>query len=54
LVFADGVPVPLDPNNGWTYVDSTQTAITLHGSSCNAILNGTAQQVMIAFPCYLI
>ena len=53
-VFADGVPVPSDPNNGWTYIDSTQTAITLRGSPCDAILNGTAHQVMIAFPCSLI
>jgi hypothetical protein len=50
-VFADGKQVPQAANDGWTYTDATQTAITFNGSSCNATLSGTDQQVMIAFHC---
>ena len=51
LVLADKSTVPLDPNDGWTYSDSTHTTLTLHGSSCDAILSGAVQQLSIVFHC---
>jgi hypothetical protein len=50
-VLADGSTVPLDPNDGWTYGDSTHTTLTLHGLSCDAIRSGAARQVSIVFRC---
>jgi len=52
-VYADGQQIPQDANNGWTYSDSTHTAVTLRGSSCDAIRAGALQQVTIAFNCLI-
>jgi hypothetical protein len=46
-------PIPQDANNGWTYSDTTHTSITLHGSSCAAVENGTITNVTIIFNCHL-
>jgi hypothetical protein len=47
-------PIPQDANNGWTYSDTTHTAITLHGSSCDAVMAGTTTTVTIIFNCHII
>ena len=52
-VSADGMSVPQDSNNGWTYVDASHTSLTFHGSSCDAVLAGTIQHVFIVFNCYI-
>jgi hypothetical protein len=52
-VFEDAQPVRQDANDGWTYSDITHTAVTLRGSSCDAIRAGTVQQVTIAFNCLI-
>jgi hypothetical protein len=48
-----GTYVPQDPLNGWTYTDESQFGIDLHGSACDAAINGAAGAVTIVFPCYL-
>jgi hypothetical protein len=46
--------IPQDANNGWTYTDNTHTSITLHGSSCDAVMAGTVTTVTIIFNCHII
>ena len=36
-VLFDGIPVPMDPSNGWTFDDGTTTVLTVHGSYCHAL-----------------
>jgi len=53
-VYADGTPIPQDPNDGWTYTDSTLTSLTLHGASCAGVRSGATAAVAIVFRCPLI
>ncbi|HWJ56612.1 MAG TPA: vWA domain-containing protein [Vicinamibacterales bacterium] len=46
--------IPQDANNGWTYTDNTHTSVTLHGSSCDAVMAGTITTVTIIFNCHII
>jgi hypothetical protein len=46
--------IPQDANNGWTYTDTTHTSITLHGTSCDAVMAGTVTTVTIIFNCHII
>jgi len=50
---AAGTPtkVPEDPTNGWTYTDATNTAIQLHGSSCDGVKSGTYTNVQFVYAC---
>jgi hypothetical protein len=50
---AAGTPtkVPNDPTNGWTYTDSTDTSITLHGTYCDGVTNGTYSNVEYVYAC---
>ena len=47
-VFIDGVQVPQDPDNGWTYTDATEASIELHGTACE-LANQSATGVTIRF-----
>jgi hypothetical protein len=42
-----------DPNNGWTYTDANMTSVILHGSACDAVMNGTFTAVSIKFICII-
>ncbi len=50
---ASGTPtkVPNDPNNGWTYTDSTDMSITLHGTYCDGVKSGTYSNVGFVYAC---
>ncbi|HLK90246.1 MAG TPA: vWA domain-containing protein [Polyangia bacterium] len=50
---ANGNPtkVPQDPNNGWSYTDSTMKAIQLNGSYCDSIKSGTYSNVKFVYAC---
>lgn len=50
-IIVDGMPVPPDPTNGWTYTDRTQQIIRIGGPTCDAIKNGTVQTVWVEFYC---
>ena len=52
-MFVDGVAVPRDTShtNGYDYADPAMGSITFYGSTCLAIVDGTAQNVTIAFYC---
>jgi hypothetical protein len=52
-VTGDNGTIPQDANNGWTYTDTTHTSITLHGSSCDAVMAGTIMTVTIIFNCHI-
>jgi hypothetical protein len=52
-VTGNDTPIPQDANNGWTYTDNTHTAITLHGTSCDAVTAGTITTVTIIFNCHV-
>jgi hypothetical protein len=43
--------VPQDATNGWTYTDSTDTAIQLNGSYCDAVKGGTYTNVQFVYAC---
>src|SRR4051794_11297280 len=45
----DSATIPLDPANGWTYTDSTHTALRLHGSACEAVRNGTSTVYVLLY-----
>jgi hypothetical protein len=49
---SDSTSIPQDGENGWTYTDVSATAIQLHGSACDAVLNGGAA-VFIFFICHV-
>jgi hypothetical protein len=48
-----GVPIPADANDGWSYLDSTHTAIQLHGEVCAAARADRTQAPAITFRCLL-
>jgi len=50
-VVVDGVTVPQDVTNGWTYTDATQRVIQINGPTCDAIKAGTVQTVWLHFYC---
>jgi hypothetical protein len=49
---SDSGQIDQDPMNGWTYASQNMTAVHLHGSSCDAVRNGTARNVTIVFQCF--
>jgi Mg-chelatase subunit ChlD len=49
-VYLDGVLVPKDSNNGWSFGSSEQTVI-LNGTLCTQITSGTATKVQVLFGC---
>jgi hypothetical protein len=50
---ATDMTIPQDANNGWTYTDNSHTSVTLHGSSCDAVMAGTITTVTIVFNCHV-
>ncbi len=51
-VTVDGMTVPQDPTNGWTYDNpSNPTSITLHGTSCTDLKNNPNASVEIVLGC---
>jgi von Willebrand factor type A domain len=50
---ASGNPtkVPEDSTNGWSYTDTTDTAIQLNGSYCDSIKAGTYSNVQFVYAC---
>jgi hypothetical protein len=50
-VKADGVDIPMDATNGWTFTDGTMTSVTVHGTACDMIEAGNIQNVTIVFRC---
>jgi hypothetical protein len=48
-----GVPVPPDANDGWSYLDSTHTAIQLRGTACDVARADRTQLPAITFRCLL-
>jgi len=55
-VLLDGVPIPRDTTggSGWDYTDETFTTIDIHGTSCDALMNGSAAAVTVFFYIILI
>lgn len=45
------VQIPSSTTNGWTYTDSTKTSITLVGSTCDNLKNGTYSKVQFVYTC---
>jgi hypothetical protein len=50
-VSAGGFAIPRDVDNGWSYADTTETTIQLHGSSCE-VVRSNAYAVTISFSCF--
>ena len=51
-VLIDGAEVPQLPDDGWTFVDATETSIELHGAAC-ARATQSPTGVTIVFTSYL-
>lgn len=49
-VWSNGVQVPADPNNGYTYDDNGPT-VTLHGASCDQLKNNPSTKVQVVYGC---
>jgi von Willebrand factor type A domain len=45
------VEIPQDPTNGWTFTDSTDRWISLNGSFCVALMDGTYSDVTVSYGC---
>jgi hypothetical protein len=45
----DNGTIPQDPANGWTYTDWSHTALRLHGSSCDAVRNGSSAVYVLLY-----
>jgi hypothetical protein len=51
-VTINGMTIPQDPTNGWTYDNPTNpTSITLHGTSCSELQNDPMANVQIVLGC---
>jgi hypothetical protein len=53
-VFGDGTKIPRDTTrtNGWDYVDgSGQNSIQIYGSTCDQVIAGTIQNLVVTFRC---
>jgi hypothetical protein len=49
-VEADHVPIPNDATNGWQY-EPGMMSLKLYGTSCQNVLNGVTQNVVVLFGC---
>lgn len=50
-VYLDGVLVPYDEQDGWTWQDETTDAVVLHGDACDRLKNGGATTVQVVTGC---
>ncbi len=51
-VTVNGMTIPQDPTNGWTYDNPTNpTSITLHGTSCSTLQSDPTAMVQIVLGC---
>jgi hypothetical protein len=51
-IIVDGVQLPYDQTNGWTYTDVTQRVVRIVGPTCDAIKAGTVRTIWVEFYCY--
>ena len=50
-IIVDGVQLPQDSTNGWTYTDATQGVVRIAGPTCDAVKAGAVQAVWIEWYC---
>ena len=50
-VFGDGMKIPMDAANGWSFKDAAMTTIILNGPTCDRLLSGMIHDVTVAFVC---
>ena len=46
-IIVDGVQLPQDSTNGWTYTDATQRVVRIVGPTCDAVKAGAVQTVWV-------
>jgi hypothetical protein len=44
----DGLPIPMDANDGWTFDQNTNVTLTIHGSYCQTLVSGNVQVHLVA------
>jgi hypothetical protein len=44
----DGAPIPTDGNEGWTFDQSSNISLTVHGSFCRSLLQGNVSVHLVA------
>ena len=47
----DLVKIPQDPSDGWTFTDSSEDAITLHGTACANLRSGAYTNFQYVYAC---
>jgi hypothetical protein len=50
-VYVDGLLVPQDPDDGWSYVGGGTDALEIHGELCDQLLSGQKDKVEIELGC---
>ena len=50
-IIVDGVQLPQDSTNGWTYTDATQRVLRIVGPTCDAVKAGAVQTVWVEWYC---
>jgi hypothetical protein len=50
-IIVDGVQLPQDSTNGWTYTDATQRVFRIVGPTCDAVKAGAVQTVWVEWYC---
>ena len=50
-IIVDGVQLPQDSTNGWTYTDATQRVVRIVGPTCDAVKAGAVQTVWVEWYC---
>lgn len=50
-IYMDGSEIPRDQDNGWTYTDSSHTAIEFMGAACDALKDGQEHDIIATFAC---
>jgi len=55
-VSLNGSEIPYDNTrqNGWAYTDESQTALSLYGRACDALLSSRDAELVITYQCSLI
>jgi hypothetical protein len=51
LANGNQIPVPEDPNNGWTFTDGSETIVTFNGSACESLKDGVYTGVSVTYQC---
>ena len=50
-LYYDGIPVPFDPEDGWSWADDAHLALRINGTYCDALETGSVAYVQVQWGC---